>query len=166
MAQWQRTGLGIQRLVVQIPPAAPIFIYATRQFQRKIHIDLWECVCEDSQTPKISGKFTSIYGNLHVKIPKHTKYGKIFHHTMRIYVGKFLAIQNICESLVWYMENAQRKIKLYARMKLLLNIDTREIDCAFATVYIRCHCMACTITYCGSWFNNVAKLRGYPASVY
>ncbi len=30
------------------PPAAPTFIYATIQYWRKIHIDLWECVCEDS----------------------------------------------------------------------------------------------------------------------
>jgi hypothetical protein len=53
---------------------------------------------------------------------------------MGMCVGKFLEIQSICESLVWYMENAQRKIKLYARMKLLLNMYTRETHFAFATV--------------------------------
>jgi hypothetical protein len=47
-------------------------------------------------------------------------------------VGKFIKIQNTCESLVWYMENAQRKIKMDARIKMLL---TREIDFAFATVH-------------------------------
>ncbi len=54
---------------------------------------------------------------------------------MGMCVGKFLEIQSVCESLVWYMENAKRKIKLYARMKLLLNMYTRETDFAFATVY-------------------------------
>jgi hypothetical protein len=51
----------------------------------KIHIYLWE---------------------VYVKIPRHTKCGKIFHQSVGTCVGKFLEIQSICESLVWYMENA------------------------------------------------------------
>ena len=51
-------------------------------------------------------------------------------------MGKFLEIQNICEILVWYMENALRKIKLYARMKLQLNLYTTEKDFAFALVQV------------------------------
>ncbi len=35
------------------------------------------------------------------------------------------------------MENAQGKIKLYAGMKLLLNMYTRETGFAFATVIIK-----------------------------
>jgi hypothetical protein len=46
-----------------------------------------------------------VYGNLHVKIPRLTKYEKIFHQTMGMYVGKFLEIENICASLVWLAEN-------------------------------------------------------------
>jgi hypothetical protein len=48
----------------------------------------------------IRGKYTSVYGNVYVKIPIGTKCGKISHRSM----GKFLEIQNVCESLVMYME--------------------------------------------------------------
>ncbi len=43
---------------------------------------------------------------VYVKIPRWKKCGKIFHQSMEICEGKFLEIPNICESLVWYMENA------------------------------------------------------------
>jgi hypothetical protein len=49
-------------------------------------------------------------------------------------VRKFLEIQNVCESLVIYMEKVLQKIKVFARMKLLLNIYRRKIDFAVATV--------------------------------
>ncbi len=53
-----------------------------------------------------------------------------FHQSMGMCVEEFLEIL----SFVWYIENAWRKIKLYARMKSLLNMYTRYTDFAFATV--------------------------------
>ena len=41
------------------------------------------------------GKFTSVYGNVHVKIPRRTKRGKSFHRSLGMCVGKFLKIQKI-----------------------------------------------------------------------
>jgi hypothetical protein len=52
------------------------------------------------------GKFTSVYGNVHVKIPRRTKCEKNSHLSMGLCVGKFLEIENICESFVWYVANA------------------------------------------------------------
>ncbi len=52
------------------------------------------------------GKIHMCLRNVYVKIPRCSKCGKIFHPSMGICVGKFLEVQNICESLVWYMENA------------------------------------------------------------
>ncbi len=87
------TRLRIQRLVVQVPPAAPIFIHASRVYQREKHIDLWECVIEDSQTHRVVGKFTSFYKNVYVKIPRNTHCGILLHCSMGMCVGKFLEIQ-------------------------------------------------------------------------
>jgi hypothetical protein len=50
---------------------------------------------------KVAEKLTSVYGNVYVKITRHTKCRKIFHGSMGNCVGKFLEIQNICETLVW-----------------------------------------------------------------
>jgi hypothetical protein len=82
----------------------------------------------------IRGKYTSVYGNVYVKIPIGTKCGKISHRSMGTCVRKFLEIQNVCESLDMYMEKVKQKIKVFARMKLLLNIYRRKIDFAVATV--------------------------------
>jgi hypothetical protein len=71
---------------------------------------------------------------VYVKIPRSTKCGKISHRSMGICAGKFLEIQNICKSLFGTWKMLSGKIKLY-RMKLLLNIYTREIGFPFATVY-------------------------------
>ncbi len=46
-----------------------------------------------------------LHGNVNVKTSRRTKCGEISHQSMRMCVGKFLEIQNICDSLVWYMEN-------------------------------------------------------------
>jgi hypothetical protein len=52
----------------------------------------------------IRRKYTSVYGDVYVKIPIGKKCGKIFHRHMGTCVRKFLEIENVCESLVMYME--------------------------------------------------------------